>query len=150
MGDFSSQVPYLVISITDPNLPEATLLPDENRVGVLRLKFHDWEREESGMTLIVPEQAQQIVNFVNTHLPQVKLIVCHCEAGLSRSVGVAAAISYWLNGEDQWFFKQATPNRKVYRAVLDAAMMEERPDLPPQRVLQDLPSGLIIVTTSTE
>jgi hypothetical protein len=34
--------PYAVLSITDPDYPEASLQGDPKRVAVLRLAFHDF------------------------------------------------------------------------------------------------------------
>lgn len=91
-----------VISITD-----APLLADINEndwFRVLRLQFSDLDRktldilnpdyvEKNNLKLFTHEQALDILKFVNeviyegaTHL------VIHCEAGVSRSAAVAAAI----------------------------------------------------------
>jgi protein-tyrosine phosphatase len=48
-----------------------------------------------------------------------RCIVLHCNAGLSRSPGVAAALSNVLCGNDQSFFERYRPNRRVYTLLLD-------------------------------
>ena len=50
------------------------------------------------------------------------LIVVHCEAGISRSAGVAGALSLIMNGTDEYYFKKYLPNMFVYRKILNAYM----------------------------
>lgn len=114
------EVPYIVISITEPESPEARLAESEQRLAVLRLQFHDTERESELYLPLSSEQAEQIIAFVLANRDQVQRIVCHCEAGISRSAGVAAALAKWLTGEDKPFFRHFVPNRLVYRRVLEA------------------------------
>jgi predicted protein tyrosine phosphatase len=111
---------HILISITDPDVPTAEFAESENRVAFLRLQFDDADRE--GYRLLTPEEAEAIVAFVEQHRDRAALIVCQCEAGMSRSAGVAAALSRWLNEDDHWFFDRFHPNRHVYRTVLNAAM----------------------------
>lgn len=130
---------HIVISISDPHKPFTNLLNDNpNRLGDLRLAFSDEEdafvvlRNKDGdeITLdfsagiIQPEQAEFIVEFVLKHKDDVDLIICQCDAGISRSAAVAAAISVILKGEGsgQWVFdsNHYVPNRLVYSEVLNA------------------------------
>lgn len=46
-------------------------------------------------------------------------MVLHCDAGMSRSPGVAAALSKVLVGDDSQFFKRYRPNMRVYRTLLE-------------------------------
>jgi predicted protein tyrosine phosphatase len=116
------ELPHLLISITDVNSEEAILADAPNRLGVLRLQFAD--SDEGGETLS-PEMATRIVAAVRQDQESIKLVVCHCEAGVSRSAGVAAALSRWLNDDDKVFYAHFYPNSHVYRTVLNAAMAEE-------------------------
>jgi predicted protein tyrosine phosphatase len=116
---------YIHISITAPDAPEVALPENTNRLAVLRLSFHDTDTASIGIT---QAQAEEIVAFVRKykeHHPEVGLIVCNCEAGLSRSAGVAAALAKWLTGEDAPFFMHFLPNSLVYRRVLEAAMASQ-------------------------
>ncbi len=71
--------------------------------------------------------ANNIVNFVN-NFNEIDTIIVHCDAGQSRSAGVAAAIAKFFNGDDEQFFSgggmygspRYTPNRLAYRKVLQA------------------------------
>lgn len=53
--------------------------------------------------------------------------IVHCEAGQSRSAGVAAALSKWINGEDWDYFlnPKYTPNSYCYQTILKWAFPEK-------------------------
>ncbi|MBX7221013.1 MAG: hypothetical protein K1Y36_13780 [Blastocatellia bacterium] len=117
----SPLVPFVVISITDPDKPDAEIIPSDFLNGVLRLKFDDAEGTEIGHPahiLMSMQDAHLVLAFVESHLAAVQLIVCQCEAGVSRSAGVAAALANILHGEDQFFFDHYWPNRLVYRLLV--------------------------------
>lgn len=118
-------VPYIVVSITDYGAPEAIVAASPNQLGVLRLQFHDADTVQAGRVVISEEDARTITRFVQQHRAKADLIICQCEAGISRSSGVAAALSKWLNSDDAPFFRHYVPNRLVYRTVLEAAYKAE-------------------------
>ncbi len=116
--------PYLVISITDPEREEAALAESPNRRAVLRLRFHDKGIRRplaEGKVAMTPAEAQTILDFVQAHRQEVKLIVCQCEAGISRSAAIAAALSRVVQGEDHFFFAHYAPNDYIYNTLLEAA-----------------------------
>lgn len=120
------EVPYVVISITTPGASAARLADCPHRVSVLRLQFHDCDAPQpehplissEPVSLISDEQARSIVHFVEEHRSTVKLIICQCDAGMSRSAAVAAALSRWLQQDDEAFFRYYLPNTLVYHSVL--------------------------------
>jgi aminoglycoside phosphotransferase len=115
---------HATISITDPRSQEASLVVSENRVGVLRLSFDDtgdYGQPLRGATLFDAEHAQEILNFADRHRRSVDCFVVHCEAGASRSPAVAAALSRLLGGDDAPFFANFSPNRWVFRELLELA-----------------------------
>ena len=59
---------------------------------------------------------------MNKNKNKVDKFIVHCEAGVSRSAGVGAAIMKALNGDDWDVFKNPLkcPNMKCYRTVLNA------------------------------
>lgn len=137
MSRYTGTQPYGVISITDPDAPRCSLRPDPHRRGVLRLQF--WDLEDEAWTGRNPiwhldpkdkftqSHADQIHNFVRATRHN-KLTIVHCEAGISRSSGVAAALATAANcpDTDRYFTTPpAHPNWTVYRAVLQTL----RPDL---------------------
>ncbi len=113
-------VPYLVISVTDPLRPEAMIAENPLRMGVLRLAFDDVDTSYAGFRAPAEDDAEQIVRFVAEKRTMADLIICQCEAGISRSAGIAAALSRWLNGHDEDFFVRYVPNRLIYRLILQA------------------------------
>ena len=71
---------------------------------------------------ITKEQAKQIATFVKKHYGNVEQIIVHCEAGISRSAGVAAAILKYFTNDDSQIFDsyKYRPNTLCYRNVLEA------------------------------
>ncbi len=119
-------VPHLLISITNPDAPEAELVDSSTRLGVLRLSF--WDTDDPNATInagMSSEQARQIVALVQEYAGEFERIVCQCEAGVSRSAGVAAGLSQWLNGTADPFYAYFTPNWGCYQKVLDATEGQE-------------------------
>ncbi len=124
---FKTDVSHIVISITDPESETVNLLDQESRKDILRVSFWDLDRpfhiagiEEGLFPLFSEDDAIKIKEFVDIHMDKVDLIVCHCEAGISRSAAVAAAITRIYVGDDSDFFKMYLPNRRVYRMILEA------------------------------
>ena len=113
-----------IISITDTD--KADVVFEKNEVNgiraILRLKFDDVERDYKNEHCITKEDAENIVKFVNKNKNKVDKFIVHCEAGVSRSAGVGAAIMKALNGDDWDVFKNPLkcPNMKCYRTVLNA------------------------------
>jgi predicted protein tyrosine phosphatase len=124
--------PHVVISIRSPD-GEAVELPENPaRKGVLRLAFHDvdgpgeediasrWLRRAGIAPIPMSrDQAEEVREFVRQN-DDVGVVICNCEAGISRSAGVAAALAKTYNGDDGRYFVQYHPNRHAYRMVLDA------------------------------
>jgi len=132
--------PYALISISTPavygpkgnaqgfNMDDhaAALPADEFRLDILRLAF--WDVDESDLRslgsdkwqaqvrLYSPEDARRVAAFVRAWAVN---LVIHCDAGISRSQGMAAAISDHLDVP----VKHSTPgmpNRHVYRITWEA------------------------------
>ena len=99
-------------------------------LGVRRLQFHDIDSTERGIvdshgnTCTAPDHfdAREIYAFVlwNSHALEHGELYIHCDAGKSRSAGVAAAIAKIYNGTDEEFFKDPyCPNRLIYNLILE-------------------------------
>jgi hypothetical protein len=130
--------PYVLISISTPPRPKpheiqgymedassAALLPDEFRLDVLRLRFHDldtWpigltDRERAHTALYSPEQAAQVAAFVRAW-PHADIVV-HCDAGISRSQGMAEAIAKH-RGVRAKHSGPGDPNKLVFKLTWNA------------------------------
>lgn len=115
----------IVISIYDPNKRPEFSQKDVRTIphlcAVLSLPFWDELSDEYGC--MSWEQADEVLLFVENYRPWVNNIVVHCEAGISRSAGVAAAISKILNGNDDYFFdyfhNRFVPNMTCYKRILE-------------------------------
>ena len=93
---------------------------------VLHLKFNDTDSKSSLDGGITNKEAKKIHDFVNKYkdISTIDKCIVHCEAGQSRSAGVAAAIMKYLNDDDTPIFNnhKYTPNMSCYRAVLNELM----------------------------
>ena len=118
------EVPHVIISITSGQQDVARIRSNEHCRGVLRLWFPDAEVESEKFSepdLFSPQHARKIWDFVRAHR-DVERIVIHCDAGVSRSAAVAAALARIIRGDDTEFFTgKYQPNMRVYRLLLDSA-----------------------------
>lgn len=112
---------HIVISIRDPYTAKARLPKSIYRLKTLYLEFSDIDKHFPNTSCILFNSriAQKILNLVDKYKNKVEVIVCQCEAGISRSAGVAAALSRIINQDDYIYFKRFIPNRTVYRTILE-------------------------------
>ena len=124
--------PFIVISIFDSRSYPPVIGKSTNCIGILQLCFddvcHDFGDIE-GEVCINSKQGKLIADFVLTYKNRAELIICQCEAGISRSAGVAAAISDYLLEDSTRFYKNSggpngyfIPNKMVYRSVIDGLL----------------------------
>jgi predicted protein tyrosine phosphatase len=133
-------VKHAIISITDPKQDLPVFGDNPNRIAVLGQYFYDIDftkqilkddepeiRRIYGFGLFTDEQASEIVAFVKSVQNSVRLLLVHCDAGVSRSAGVAAAILKATTGSDEYIFNNPMylPNMWVYRKVLNAWLKED-------------------------
>lgn len=64
--------------------------------------------------------ADLIKDFVEKWKDKVNFFLIHCDAGVSRSRAVAAALSWVFNGDDKEHFKKGIPNPTIYKKLLKA------------------------------
>ncbi|MEE0874790.1 MAG: hypothetical protein UIH27_15155 [Ruminococcus sp.] len=123
----------VIISISTPyfNYEIEPYINAENGVkNILKLSFFDAD-EPNGLDvnnvvaansdLMSDEDAEKIANFVERNKQD--LIIVHCDAGISRSSAVAAAILLHYTGDDSAIFdneRAYSPNMWVYFKVLKA------------------------------
>ena len=109
----------IIISISSANGHRPKLVKKEHNrvVAVLYLFFDD---EVVGDNTFSDEQAEQIIRFVDVWKSVVERLVVHCDAGVSRSAAVCAAMKRYLGFDNQDIFKcqQYEPNPLVYETLI--------------------------------
>ena len=126
MEAHSEAAAVISISDCDKDSPVLELNPDNGIAARCMLKFDDVERGE--VNAITAADVLKIVEFAADAAKEQDMLIVHCEAGVSRSAGVAAAIMKAVNGSDMEVFRNRryVPNMTCYRAVLDAFYDEGR------------------------
>lgn len=117
--------PHAIISITTTESDLVELPQSVRTRGVLRLTFPDMVTPCTGWSedrLFTRNDAERICEFVDEHAPRIEELLVHCDAGMSRSPAVAAALSKALYGDDRLFFERYIPNQRVYRILLEACL----------------------------
>ena len=117
---------YVIIGIVSHDDDHPTY--QEGYVDALQLKFFDVDFDMMnfrGMIYpsIQPLDAVKILEFTEKNKNSIDLIVVHCNAGISRSSGTAAALSLIYNQDDSWVFKNPRymPNMLVRKTILNEA-----------------------------
>ena len=110
---------------------EETFISDTNGVkDILRLSFCDADRlygtdvyGREAQNVITREDAKAIREFIENHRG-IDIVIVHCDAGISRSAGVAAGILAGTIGDDTQIFDNHSyyPNMLCYRTVLEEFM----------------------------
>ena len=75
--------------------------------------------EPGDIVLMSRQQAEEIHAFIEKHRAEVETVVLHCEAGMSRSPAVAAALCRALGRDDTLYWQEYQPNRHVYHLVTE-------------------------------
>lgn len=90
--------PFAIISITDnrSHYANITIADPLQCAGICRLRFGDVTTKEiatlSNTTLFCEKQAKMILNFVESIRDSIEVLIVQCDAGISRSAGVALAL----------------------------------------------------------
>jgi predicted protein tyrosine phosphatase len=130
---FLTDLPHIVISVRDPGSERVNLPDNPNRIAELYLDFNDIDCNKfipdctPDIKTFSGEDAASILKVVGLTYPYINLIVVNCEAGISRSAGIAGALSVLLGIGDEAYFTPKgpySPNRFVYRTLLNQAILE--------------------------
>jgi len=122
--NFETDEPHIAISITDPGSKPAKFINEKNSLlDKLELSFYDLDQDTGNFDydkfMFNESHAKHIFEFVTKYDGIVKTILVHCEAGISRSAGVAGALGLIYNEDDDIYFEMYCPNRLVYRSILE-------------------------------
>lgn len=134
--DFIGDQPWAAISIATFS-HEFAKLNATKRMGLLQMEFADVDREDQVGTInalcksesheptcfFTEYQAEKIVDFVQQmKIKGIELFLVHCEAGVSRSPAIAAAIhKIFIDNNDNEYFKRYRPNMHVYSTIINHA-----------------------------
>jgi predicted protein tyrosine phosphatase len=118
---YQLQRPHVVISVRDPGSEKAMLPGEMTRLDALFLEFDDLDGPYPSEKIILFNKghAAMILGFFEKWKDRVDTFVINCEAGISRSAGIGAALCKICGYDDSRFFKQFCPNRLVYRTILE-------------------------------
>ncbi len=133
-------VSHVIVSIRTPGDPDEVKLPvNDHTEDVLHLQFHDIDRVVVGYNddiepnMFQQTHAKQVREFFEKN-KDVERFIVHCDAGLSRSPAVAAAISkLYVSEDDSYFFKRYHPNTRVYRFIINEVLWHEASKIEPSR-----------------
>lgn len=128
VSDNEIKEPHAIISIYTPGDEAPDVAKNNKTRDVLSLCFFDVDSPKLAMDMkgdaFGVEIAKKIVKFVKDQ--EVDTFMIHCDAGISRSSGVAAALGMHYNNDDSDFFRanpygyrRYSPNMLVYRTVLN-------------------------------
>lgn len=111
------------ISCNSENFPNIETT-DNNKIR--NVSYYHFDDEEVGASSISEIQAKDIADTVLKYKDSVDTIIVYCDAGVSRSAGVGAAIMKYLFNDDMEIFNNAlyAPNIRCYRYVLNALNFE--------------------------
>lgn len=128
-------IDHVIISIFCSDDTPAEFQSLASTKDVLRVQFDDitikhveaYPRVISKYQLFNGVIAKAIADFVEKH-KDIPLLICQCDAGISRSSATAAAISKFYKGDDFEFFgsRRYVPNTLVYTILLDELYTRER------------------------
>lgn len=118
---FTWPEPFAVISITDPGSAPVRV-NQRNIVARLQLQFWDLAAApEDGRPVFDSGMAQEVLEFVESGCSGAKMLVIHCEAGISRSTGAANALGHIFGVEVRHVNREfADPNPLVMQLLIDA------------------------------
>lgn len=114
------RVKFAVISIKNP-AAEDVVFNDPNLMRVLRLAFDDIDTLSANLVMFDDDMAGMVWDFVEEVWDKVEILIVHCNMGQCRSPAVAAAVARVREGDDKVWFRTKTPNRSVYRRLLQTA-----------------------------
>ena len=103
-----------------------------HQVARLDLEFNDIDAtnkprlaEIGDIKLFTIDDAQSILRLFEITKPCINLIIINCEAGISRSSAIAAALTRIMGNSDAEYFDLSgpyCPNRFVYKMMLNMAV----------------------------
>lgn len=126
-------IKFILISITGPEVEGGKFidLKSEYMVDRLFLRISDtkrigWKKTEDSC-YCDEEMVKKIYDFCKKYENEVDYLIVQCDSGISRSAGLAAALSKYYNNDDKVFFHSLRyiPNMDVYNPILKYFMEQK-------------------------
>lgn len=119
---------YAIISISNIGDDANHFARSDAIIGILRLYFNDVDGRNIGAMHM--SDAEKILEFMKRIGKKVNTVIVHCEAGVSRSAGVAAALLDVYKHDGNAIFQDSRycPNMHCYRMVMDAYEDDTMPE----------------------
>jgi predicted protein tyrosine phosphatase len=127
-------VPFVAISVVSPEHEDYEVAYNPLCKDILYLRFHDVieggqvnSLQEVGniITHFNDDQAREIIEYALNH-KEIKNFMINCEAGMSRSAGIAFALSEILNEDTEnpeqyvdTIYNKSYHNQSVKKKILD-------------------------------
>ena len=108
---------YAMVSIGDPEQAIPDFPDDPNRLAVARFTFFDISTRSSEFRTFGRQEARMLLDFFDEMRSKVRLLAIHCEAGISRSWGVALGLSLVAGGAER-YIEGGYPNALVVHSIL--------------------------------
>lgn len=116
--------PHLIVSITSRMDDVARIPTNEHTLEIVRLVFLDVPGHLP--VAMTDEDAERILDALERHRSVVERVVVHCDAGVSRSPGVALALAQLTGGSTDEIRERYRPNPHVVETLLRVAARRER------------------------
>ncbi len=113
---FRCDRPWAAISIS--TLGDFPVLSEDNREELLQLVY-SYTVAPARPDSFTASLAAELLDFVARIWDRIEVLLIHCEAGMSRSPGVVAAVCRIYYGDDGPWGEHDFPNSSVYRLLVD-------------------------------
>jgi predicted protein tyrosine phosphatase len=115
---FPPEKSYGVIRLLSPEGHYPELKNNQYFKGIVKIECHDVLKQSNKYIIFNDDHAEEIVAFLNKVKNDIETLYISCDAGLSRSPAVAAAITAILGEDDMIYFIKYLPNNHIYNTIL--------------------------------
>ncbi len=119
--EFQCEKPWSAISVA--TYKDFAHIDGKYRISLLQLAFPDMDLPRKGWDPFSCEQAREVFDFTEKYWNISEVFMIHCEAGISRSAAIAAALhKVYIGGDNNKYWKIYRPNALVYSTLLKVAV----------------------------
>ena len=119
--DFRCEKPWVCVSIA--TYKDFARINAHWRIALLQMAFPDIDLPRKGFDPFTEDQANEVLDFTEMYWKVAEVVMLHCEAGISRSAAIGAALhKIYVGGDNDQYWKWYRPNARVYSEMLKAAV----------------------------